>query len=111
VKAGKIRPIAITLGKRSALLPEVPTMRELGYKEFETSMWFGFFVPRQTAKPIVAKLNAEVVRILSSKEVNDYLVNTGVDVAPSTPEELARFVRDDAARYAKIIREARIEPQ
>jgi tripartite-type tricarboxylate transporter receptor subunit TctC len=111
VKAGKIRPIAITLGKRSALLPEIPTMREMGYKEFETSMWFGFFVPAKTPKPVVDKLNSEVVRILTTKEVNDYLVNTGVDVAPSTPAELARFVREDAARYAKIIREAKIEPQ
>lgn len=111
VKAGKIRPIAITLGKRSALLPEIPTMREMGYNEFETSMWFGFFVPAKTPKPVVDRLNGEVVRILSTKEVNDYLVNTGVDVAPSTPAELARFVREDAARYAKIIREARIEPQ
>ncbi|MCC6535686.1 MAG: tripartite tricarboxylate transporter substrate binding protein [Burkholderiales bacterium] len=111
VKAGKIRPLAITLGKRSALLPEIPTMRELGYKEFETSMWFGFFVPTQTPKGTVGKLNGEIVRILNSKEVNDYLVNTGVDVAPSTPAELSRFVRDDFARYAKIIREAKIEPQ
>jgi tripartite-type tricarboxylate transporter receptor subunit TctC len=100
VKAGKIRPLAITLGKRSVLLPDVPTMRELGYKEFETSMWFAFFVPTHTPRTTVTKLNAEVVRILSSREVNDYLVNTGVDVAPGTPEELARFVRDDAARYA-----------
>jgi len=111
VKAGKIRPLAITLGKRSALLPEVPTMRELGYKEFETSMWFGFFVPTQTPKATINKLNGELVRILNNKEVNDYLVNTGVDVAPSTPEELARQVREDAARYAKIIRQAKIQPE
>jgi tripartite-type tricarboxylate transporter receptor subunit TctC len=86
-------------------------MRELGYMEFDTSMWFGFFVPTHTPKATVDKLNGEVVRILSSKEVNDYLVNTGVDVAPSTPQELARQVREDAARYARIIREAKIQPE
>lgn len=111
VKAGKLRPLALTMGKRSALMPEVPTMQELGYKGFETSMWFGFFVPRATPKPTVTKLNAELVRILSTKEMNDYLVGTGVDVAPSTPEELARFVRDDAARYGRIIRHAMIQAQ
>jgi tripartite-type tricarboxylate transporter receptor subunit TctC len=111
VKAGKIRPLALTMGKRSALLPEVPTLKELGYKDFETSMWFGFFVPAATPKPIVTKLNAELVRILTNKEVNNFLINTGVDVAPSTPAELARFVRDDGARYAKIIKQAHIQPQ
>ena len=111
VKAGKIRPLALTMGKRSALLPDVPTMQELGYKEFETSMWFGFFVPRATPKATVTKLNTELVRILSNKEVHDYLVGTGVDVAPSTPDELARFVRDDAARYSKIIQHAKIQAQ
>jgi len=111
VKAGKLRPLALTMGKRSALMPDVPTMQELGYKEFETSMWFAFFVPAATPKPTVNKLNAELVRILSNKEVNDFLVNTGVDVAPSTPEELTRFVRSDAARYDKIIKQANIQPQ
>jgi tripartite-type tricarboxylate transporter receptor subunit TctC len=111
IKAGKIRPLALTMGKRSALLPDVPTMQELGYKEFETSMWFGFFVPTDTPKTTVKKLNTELVRILTSKEVNDFLVGTGVDVAPGTPEELARVVRADAARYSKIIKHAKIQAQ
>ena len=111
VKSGKIRPLALTMSKRSALLPDVPTMQELGYKEFETSMWFGFFVPRATPQATVQKLNTELVRILTHKEVQDFLVGTGVDVAPSTPAELARFVRDDAARYSNIIRHAKIQAQ
>ena len=111
IKAGKIRPLALTMGKRSALLPDVPTMQELGFKQFETSMWFGFFVPTATPKAMVTKLNTELVRILNHKEVHDFLVGTGVDVAPSTPAELARFVRDDAARYSRIIRHAKIQPQ
>ena len=111
IKSGKIRPLALTMGKRSALLPDVPTMQELGYKGFETSMWFGFFVPTATPKPIVTKLNTELVRILNHKEVHDFLTGTGVDVAPSTPDELARFVRDDAERYTRIIRHAKIQAQ
>jgi tripartite-type tricarboxylate transporter receptor subunit TctC len=111
VKAGKIRPLALTMGKRSALMPEIPTMQELGFKDFETSMWFAFFVPAATPKPTVNKLNAELVRILTNKEVNDFLVNTGVDVAPGTPAELARFVRDDLARYSRVIRQSNIQPE
>jgi tripartite-type tricarboxylate transporter receptor subunit TctC len=111
VKAGRLRPLAISIAKRSALLPEVPTMVELGYKEFDTSIWFAFFVPAATPKPVVAKLNAEIVRILKVKEMHDFLVNTGVEVAPSTPEELARFVREDAAKYGKVIKAAHIQPE
>jgi tripartite-type tricarboxylate transporter receptor subunit TctC len=111
VKSGKLRPLALTMGKRSALMPEIPTMQELGYKEFETSMWFAFFAPAATPKATVQKLNADLVRILTTKEVNDFLVGTGVDVAPGTPEELTRFVREDAARYDRVIRHAKIQAQ
>ena len=111
VKAGRLRPLAITIAKRSALLPDVPTMIELGYKDFDTSIWFAFFLPAKTPKPIVAKLNAELVRILRSKEVNDFLLSTGVEVAPGTPEELARTVREDAQRYGRIIKAANIQPE
>ncbi len=111
VKAGRLRPLAITIPNRSALLPDVPTMMELGYKDFDTSIWFAFFVPAKTPKPIIAKLIAELNRILKSKETNDFLLSTGVEVAPGTPEELMRTVRNDAARYGKIIKTANIQPE
>lgn len=111
VKAGKLRPLALTVARRSALMPDVPTMQESGYKEFDTSTWFGFFVPAATPRSTVSKLHSELVRVLNNKDVNDFLVSTGVEVAPSTPEELTRFVRSDAARYAKIIKQANIQPQ
>ncbi len=111
VNAGRLRPLAITVSRRSALLPEVPTMMELGYKDFDTSIWFAFFVPAKTPKPIIAKLNAELNRILKSKQTNDFLLSTGVEVAPGTPEELTRTVRDDAARYGKIIKAANIQAE
>ena len=111
VKAGRLRPLAITITKRSALLPDVPTMIELGYKDFDTSIWFGFFVPAKTPKAIVARLNSELVRILKSKEANDFLLSTGVEVDPGTPEALARTVREDAVRYGKIIKAANIQPE
>ncbi len=97
VKAGRVRPLAITIARRSALLPDVPTMIESGYKDFDTSIWFAFFVPTGTPQPIVAKLNADIGRILKNREMHDFLVNTGVEVAPGTPAEMARTVKEDAA--------------
>ena len=111
VKAGRLRPLAITISRRSALLPDVPTVMESGYTDFDTSIWFAFFVPAKTPKPIIAKLNAELNRILKSKQTSEFLLSTGVEVAPGTPEELRRTVREDAARYGKIIKAANIQPE
>lgn len=103
VKAGRLRSLAISTARRSQSVPEVPTLHEQGVKDFDTSIWFAFFVPAKTPKSVVSKLNGEIVRILKLKDANDYLVNTGVEVAPGTPEELARFVRSETAKYRKII--------
>lgn len=111
VKAGRLRPLAITISRRSALLPDVPTMMEFGYTDFDTSIWFAFFVPAKTPKPIIAKLNAELNRILKSRQTNEFLLSTGVEVAPGTPQELTRIVREDAVRYGKIIKAANIQPE
>jgi tripartite-type tricarboxylate transporter receptor subunit TctC len=111
VKAGRVRPLAITMAKRAALLPDVPTMIEQGYKDFDTNIWFAFFLPAKAPKPIVAKLNTEIVRLLKSKELNDFLLSTGVEVDPGTPEALARTMQDDAARYGRVIKAANIQPE
>ena len=111
VKAGRLRPLAITISRRSALLPDVPTVMESGYKDFDTSIWFAFFVPAKTPKPIIDKLNTELNRILKSTQTNEFLLSTGVEVAPGTPGELRRTVREDAARYGKIIKAANIQPE
>lgn len=111
VKSGRLRPLAITIARRSALLPDVPTMMEFGYTDFDTSIWFAFFVPAKTPKPIIARLNAELNRILKSRQTNEFLLSTGVEVAPGTPQELTRTVREDAVRYGKIIKAANIQPE
>jgi len=112
VQAGRVKPIAITTAKRSKLLPEVPTAQEAGLKDFDTSIWFAFYVPANTPKKIVSKLHVELVRTLRLPDVVNYLENvTGVDVLPGTPEELARFAKSEAAKYGKIMKAAGIEPQ
>ncbi len=111
VKSNRIRALAITTAKRAALLPELQTMIELGFKDFDTSIWFAFFVPARTPQIIVTKLNGEVNRILRMKEVVDFLLGTGVEIAPGTPEELRKFVRSDAAKYGKVIKAANIQAE
>jgi tripartite-type tricarboxylate transporter receptor subunit TctC len=103
VKAGRLDALAISTAKRSALVPEVATLQEQGVKDFDTSIWFAFFVPAKTPKAVVGKLNAEIVRILRLADVNRYLVNTGVEIAPGSPAELTRFVKSETEKYRKII--------
>jgi tripartite-type tricarboxylate transporter receptor subunit TctC len=112
VRSGRVKPIAITTPKRSKLLPEVPTAQEAGLKDFDTSIWFAYYVPANTPKKVIARLHGELVRILRLPDVVNYLENvTGVDVLPGTPEELARFASAEAAKYGKIMKAAGIQTQ
>lgn len=103
VRAGRMKALAISTGKRSSLLPEVPTMQESGVKDFNTSIWFAFMVPAKTPKSVINRLNGELNRILKLPEVVKFLENTGVEISPSTPAELAQFISSETAKYRKII--------
>jgi len=103
VKAGRVRALAISTAKRSAAVPEVPTLQEQGVADFDTSIWFAFVVPAKTPKGVVDKLNAEIGRILRGTDAREYLIGTGVEVTPGSPGELARFIRSETDKYRKII--------
>jgi tripartite-type tricarboxylate transporter receptor subunit TctC len=103
VRAGRIRALAISTAKRSPVLPELPTLHESGIRDFDTTIWFAFFVPAGTPKDVVGKLNGEIGRILRLPDVNERLTGLGLEVLPGTPEELARFVKSEEAKYRKII--------
>ena len=103
VKSGRVRALAISTAKRSAAVPEVPTLQEEGVKGFDTSIWFAFLVPAKTPKAIVDRLNTEIGRILRSTDAREYLIGTGVEVSPGSPAELARFIRSETDKYRKII--------
>ena len=112
IQAGRVRPIAITTAKRSKLLPQVPTVQESGLRDYDTSIWFAFYVPAKTPRSVVGKLHGELVRILRLPDVVNFLENvTGVDVVPGSPQELARFARSEADKYRKILRAAGIQPE
>jgi tripartite-type tricarboxylate transporter receptor subunit TctC len=106
VKSGKLRALAISTAKRSPALSEIPTLQEAGLKGFDTTIWFAFFVPAGTPKNVIAALNHEIGRILRLPDVNERLTGLGLEVVPSTPEELTRFVRSETAKYRKIIEDS-----
>jgi tripartite-type tricarboxylate transporter receptor subunit TctC len=103
INSGKLKALAISTAKRSTSLPEVPTLQEAGVKDFDTSIWFAFFAPARTPQNVIAKLGGELVRILKLPDVVERLVATGVEVAPGSPEELARYVKSETVKYRRII--------
>ncbi|KQT14190.1 Bug family tripartite tricarboxylate transporter substrate binding protein [Ramlibacter sp. Leaf400] len=105
IKSGKMRPIAVTSAKRADDLPQVATIAET-YKGFEAVTWFGILGPANLPQDVVAKLNADINKVLKDAEVQKKLSDQGADVAGSTPEEFARLIRDDIARWGKIVKES-----
>ena len=108
VKAGKVRALAITSAKRSAVAPELPTVAELGYPGFEVVGWFGWLAPAATPRDIVARLNTEIVRVLNDPAVKERLISQGADPAPSTQQQFAAFIRAEHAKWAKVVKDAKI---
>jgi len=106
VNAGRLRALAVSGAQRSPALPEVPTMAEAGLPGFDATAWYSIVVPAGTPKPIIARLNAELVKILKSPDIRARLISEGADVETSTPEELAAFVRSEIPKWAKAIKDS-----
>jgi len=109
IRAGKLRPLAVSLGKRSPLLPDVPTMVEAGVPGYEVNVWYGLFAPRGTPKPVVAKIAADVTRQLKSPDFQEKLTALGVDAAGGTPAEFATLFRNEVGMWAKVVRAAGVQ--
>ena len=107
VKAGRLRPIAVTAPKRNAMAPGIPTLDESGLPGFDTATWYGAFAPARTPREIVLKLNEDFVRAIRSPEVRSNLEQQGYSVEGSTPEELAQLVKSDLVKWSKVIRSIR----
>jgi tripartite-type tricarboxylate transporter receptor subunit TctC len=104
VKAGRLRPIAVTSQTRSPLLPEVPTASESGLPGYNVTSWYGLFAPPATPAPIIDKLNAEVAALLKAPDVDKRLAAMGAQAAPTTPEEFGRIVRSEIDRWAPVVK-------
>ena len=105
IKAGKIRGIAVTTLKRSRELPDIPTMDESGYKGFEISGWYGIMAPAKTPRPIIDRLNSDLVAVLTSGETPKLLMTRGYDPTPTTPEAFARYLRSEVERWSKAVKQ------
>jgi tripartite-type tricarboxylate transporter receptor subunit TctC len=111
IKGQKIRPLAVTSTKRLALLPDVPTMVELGISDFESYNWQGIIAPAGTPAAIISKLNAALNEILLDPDVIKQISDTGSQAGGGTPEDFARFIASETTKWAKVIRAANIQPQ
>jgi tripartite-type tricarboxylate transporter receptor subunit TctC len=109
LKSGKVRPLAVTSRTRSALLPDVPTLAEAGVAGVDLETWVGFVVPAGTDRAIVGKLHAELKRILELREVREQFAGVGMAVVANTPEQFAQVIKDDAAKFGRIIKAAGIK--
>jgi tripartite-type tricarboxylate transporter receptor subunit TctC len=104
VSSGKVRALAVASRKRIEQLPDVPTFAELGYPDFEVYFWQGLVAPAGTPRDIVSRLSGELVKTLKTPEVEKRFVDAGMEVSPSTPEEMAKTIRDDQAFWVPLIR-------
>ena len=106
IRNGKMRALAVTSAKRADDLPNVPTVAESGYKGFEAVTWFGVLGPANMPKDVVAKLNADFNKALKDADLQKKLSDQGADVAGSTPEQFATLIKDDIARWSKVVKES-----
>ena len=111
VRAGTLRPLAVTTKERSALLPDLPSLHEAGIPGYDVTSWAGLFAPAGTPKEIVARLNDEVRKIIANPDVKARIAITGFDAFSGPPETLAAFVQSELANWGKLIKDAGIEPQ
>lgn len=108
VRSGKLRALAVSSAKRSAALPQVPTIGESGYPGFEASGWLGLVFPAKTSRAIVDRLHKETVAVLNLREVQAQLEDLGLDAEPSGPGEFQALIKSDFSRWGKLIRDAGI---
>jgi tripartite-type tricarboxylate transporter receptor subunit TctC len=107
LKSGRLAALAIASAKRTAALPDLPTFRESGV-DYESGTWFGVLVPAGTPKEIVSRLHGEIARIVKLPDVQERIAGEGAEPAGNTPAEFQAFIRDEAAKAAKVVKAAKI---
>ena len=108
IKAGRVRPLAVSMPQRLAVLPEVPTVAESGLPGFEAYSWQGVIAPAATPRPIIERLSRELMKVVQSDEVTKRLAEIGIETAPATAEQFAQQVRSQSTMWGDVIREAGI---
>ncbi len=111
IQAGKLRGLAVTSLSRNPALPDVPTVAEQGFKDFEAGGWLAILVPNGTPPAIIARLNTEIGKVMMLPEVKAKLIAQGVESRASTPEQLGALMRSDTTKWHKIVKDAGIKPE
>jgi len=106
IKAGRLRALAVLARERSPALPEVPTAEEAGLPNFDVTTWYGILVPAGTPRPIVLRLNSELVKIMHSPVMKERLAGMATETMTSTPEEFAAYIRQEIAKWGDVVRKA-----
>jgi tripartite-type tricarboxylate transporter receptor subunit TctC len=109
VKSGKVRGLAVTSGKRSSAIPEVPTLDESGLKGLDVSQWWGLLVPTGTQRDIVTKLQAELVELTKLPDMKARMAELGMEPVGSESDQFAALIRAEVAKYQKIAKQANIK--
>jgi tripartite-type tricarboxylate transporter receptor subunit TctC len=109
VKAGKLRALAVSTVKRSAVFPDVPTMVESGFKGFEVDSWYAMFVPAKTPQAIIDRINKAAVNVLAQPEVKERLLGQGAEAVGDTPEQLSSVVKKEIAKWKQVVKSANIK--
>jgi tripartite-type tricarboxylate transporter receptor subunit TctC len=110
VKSGRLRAIALTANTRSRAAPEVPTIAEAGYPDYHATGWWGIVVPAATPKAIVARVHRDTARLIKQQDVRDKLVAQGVEIIGNTPDEFARFIREEITRWGRAVKASGAKP-
>ena len=108
-RAGKIRGLAVTSRKRSASLPDIPTMEEAGVPGYDLEGWFGFLAPAGTPRPIIEKLHAALVKIVAMPDVQKSMLDIGLSPATLTPEEFRQRIQSDIAKFTRVVKSSGIK--
>jgi tripartite-type tricarboxylate transporter receptor subunit TctC len=111
IRAGRLRPLGITSLKRSAAAPDIPTLAESGLPGFESLQWYALLAPAQTPQGVIARVHAEVTKILQLPDVRQRFVSDGADPVGNSPEEFAKYLRSELDKWAKVARAAGIKQE
>jgi len=111
IKAGRLRPLAVTGAKRSPAAPDVPTIAESGFPGFAATAWYGVLAPAQTPKPIVKRLHDEVLHALAQPDVKQRLESVGFEIEGSTPEEFGTYIKNEIKKWEKVVKASGAKPE
>jgi tripartite-type tricarboxylate transporter receptor subunit TctC len=110
IREGRIIPLAVTSKKRLAMLPDVPTVAEIGLREAQFDFWIGMLAPAQTPRGLVKRLNGEIASLVQSAELQERLAKLGAEPMPMTPEQFDAYIREQVASLGSLMRAAGVKP-